>query len=356
MVEQGGILVSVSGTVLIDGGVDAETASNGVLVAGLDNGNFELLDEESGASDVQASTVTDEASALEALRTGDQVEVYATYQDRDVPVFYSFAVPVLTELPPSFAVAQATGLDQSSLLLASVLLQGELVEQLPLSLPEISPGEETFVLFLSASQVQVQNRTAAPLGDEPDQTAVGPVSVARASALLGPPQSEQQSAFRLGVDEALFRYKVNHQFAPRLKAVLNALEEAIAPFKNLFQWQPLGADQEPPTPTSEPSAEPNKDAPAIAAEDSQPAREDTLEDPATLVPQTEPGDELFVHFELLPKSYSAGSERTETMSWGGSNSWPGIGGEELSCSPLTWEVGGERDSCYPLTAASSFST
>ncbi len=82
------------------------------------------------------------------MREANGIDVYATYQGQDAPVFYSFAIPLLTELPATAAVAQAISLEEPNATLVAILVNGGLVEQLTLTLPEPIPGEETFVLFL----------------------------------------------------------------------------------------------------------------------------------------------------------------------------------------------------------------
>ncbi len=328
VVEQGGILVSASGTVLIDGGVSTISASGGIVVAGLDNGNLEVFNEESGASDVQAGAFPDDPSALEALRNGDQVEVYATYQDRDVPVFYSFLVPVLTELPPSAAVVQATGLEQSNFLLVAILLEGGLQEQLPLSVPESIPGEETFVLFLSASQVL--NGRAAALGNEPEpveltlafQVTAGqpePETVSIVSALglistqanpwqlawnaqtLLPGELEPLPAFQLGGEEALRHYRLSRQFEQKLKLFLEALKQHLAPLQGWLEVEVPWAERQIPTgPTSQRTEAPASETPVVAEERTEADARDWLEGAPLLVPSTEPEDELFACVEQLP--------------------------------------------------------
>jgi hypothetical protein len=333
LILQGGILATSAGSVLIDGGVTSVSAASGVLVAGMDTGDFEVVNEESGAVTVEETG--DEPSALEVLRNGDQVDVYATFQDRDVPVFYSFAVPVLTDLPESSSVAQATGLEQSDFLLVAILLEGSLLEQLTLSVPESAPGEETFVLFLSPSQVQ--NRAGAALGDEADETAgvlVSPVvasqqeqetwSVVSALGMLstqadpwqvawslqGLPQAEteQPSVFHLAGEEALLHYRLGRKLAQQFRELFEAVEAGVSKIKDWLPVEPAASDAQVPaqpgerrgvSPPVPPTSGTEKERP-LAEEGNTATAEEPPGDQAILPQRPEVENEVFACVELLP--------------------------------------------------------
>jgi len=321
--------VASGGTDPVAAAVETLEGTDALVVANHGNGVIALLLEEGDSFDLAGLAELAQVTDVAAAASG----VYATTANSDFVVWLPF-VPVLTELPPSVAVAQPTGLEQSIYLLVPVLLQGELLEQLPLSLPEASPGEETFVLFLPPGQV-LNHSTAAPLGDEPAEAPVavdfqGPANV---------PESDQLQAFRLGVEEALLQYRISRWLTQQIQEWLEVLEEGMAPFKDMVPWEPnQGGLQAPADRTNKGPPESDRSTPATG-EDAGAAAQVLPEEPESLeatpsawdksvTPQTaerqgaltlaarpmkmdgplevwtEPADELFARVELLPASSS----------------------------------------------------
>ncbi len=164
LVLAGGDLVSFNGIRFapIASDVAAVTAADGIVAAGLDDGSVEVMPEVGGTALVQSADFTDQPSALEALQNGQEIDVYASYQDREVPVFYSFTFPVVTDLPTAVTVAEAlplsgaagdeaASLSQPNLLVVNVLLRGGLSGQAA-GQTLTSSAEEAFLAFVVQGQ------------------------------------------------------------------------------------------------------------------------------------------------------------------------------------------------------------
>ncbi len=227
-----GSLRSLDGAVEIASGVVAVSAADGVLAAGLANGGVEVLTESGAELGVQFPSFSDEPSALDALQNGSQIDVYASYQGQDAPLLFtftgSFVIPVITELPATAAVAQVTRLTDTNLILVGVLLQGSLVEQVPVVTTEPIPSPETFSVFV---ETQASSGSGlAPYVEEP---------VGRMPLPADVPLEVQFQAFRLGVEEALQQRRL----VPANPLDVDAL--------------PTRPPQPPPAPMGQPSSGPN---------------------------------------------------------------------------------------------------
>jgi hypothetical protein len=80
VVLQDGSLRSLGGAELIASGVVAVSATDGVLIAGLADGDVEVMTETGDDTEMQAPDFIDQPSALQALLSGNQIDVYASYQ------------------------------------------------------------------------------------------------------------------------------------------------------------------------------------------------------------------------------------------------------------------------------------
>src|SRR5207253_2982027 len=123
---------------------------------------------------------TDVPSALQVLRDGNRLDVFATQQGSDVPIIVSFVIPVVTELPPVPPVVEATKVPGPELVLVATLLTGELVDNVPSSpSPTMTtvPGAEVFAVFRP-----YVTDSPATRSDEPVRPAPGVVPVAEEAA------------------------------------------------------------------------------------------------------------------------------------------------------------------------------
>ncbi len=210
LVLVGGLLVSFNGASFtpIGSGVAAVAAADGILAAGLDTGGVEVIDESSGLLGLQSPEFTDLPSALEALRNGaEEIDVYVSYKGKEVPFFYSFTFPVITDLPQTVTVAEATplagpeaaSLTQANLLVVAVLLRGGLSER---PLGQIAP---TFAMDASFSvfgkQGQPAGRQAAEkiAGDADQEDEEPPADPSPKGGPAGP----VLPAYQLGVEEGM---------------------------------------------------------------------------------------------------------------------------------------------------------
>jgi FG-GAP-like repeat/Bacterial pre-peptidase C-terminal domain len=235
-------LRNLNGAILASS-VAAVSADNGFLAVGLTGGGIGVMTEDGLAVELQLGLFTDEPSALQVLQQSGVLDVYASYQTRDNPVFYSFAIPVLTDLQKTAAAAQAIGLDETNLTVVAVLLSGDLTEQVVVVAAEAVPGEEVFVVFLSPAAAS-RTDLGANHGNDGDPLEA-PEVVVVATPVPGTPELELQ-AFRLGTDGALQRITLDQRVSDQIEDVLKALQQMLGPwdswFKPMSQPPPMGPE------------------------------------------------------------------------------------------------------------------
>ncbi len=293
LVLQDGELISSRGTVLVSSAVAAVSADNGFLAVGLDSGTVEVLAETGGLAGSQ-SEFDQQPSALQALQEANRIDVFATYQGQDVPVVYSFAIPVLTELPATAVAIELSSLDESSAALIAVVVKGSLVEQLIITLPEPIPGAESFALFLPLAQLYP---TGTPPGaeDAPDQN----VPIAEVGVVpYAPANPEAQTplrALRLAADQGLRQYSMERQLANQIEDLLDAVQKLLTSFKSLLEW-PANL---PANPTALQAPDSKQETPRVAEEPEEPTAAEPA-GPAGLEARMEVENALFARLELLP--------------------------------------------------------
>ena len=192
-------------------------------VAGFADGSVGLMSED-GTLLEQSASFGDQPSALQALQNGDHIDVYLTLDGSQVPVFVSLLIPVLTELPNSGAVAQATGVAGADLVLVATLLTGGLEEARPLD-AEVATNEATFVLFLPPVRVAVPQ--GAGQADEVENVAVA--LVVKADPNGGPTTAEFQQRVQDALAERLSRQQVYDSVEDLVEAIRGVLEQFRAP-------------------------------------------------------------------------------------------------------------------------------
>jgi hypothetical protein len=324
-----GTLRSLGGARPIDSGVVAVSTIHGDLIAGLVGGGVEVMTETGAGVEIQHPEINfnDQPSALEALPNGNQIDVYATYQDQEAPVLFTFtvpgisdvpgpadqtgtfegllaanqidafasyqaqglpilspiAVPVITELSSTPAVVQVTSLADSSLILTAVLLQGNLVEV------ESAPAEEAFtqVVRIIASPLLFAD---AAVNDAPPAEAP---QVLPADADL--PVEAPLRSFRMGVEEALRQWLRDQRPAQRMESMLEALQGMLLALTETPEQLAIDV----PAPAKQPPEEPKQ--PANKQEEQaevmvEEAREETVFVPAS----TEAEVDGFTGMDLLP--------------------------------------------------------
>jgi len=135
-----------------DGRVTALSDLDGLLVAGFDDGSVGVLaDTRGGLVELarQATGFEDQPSALEALRAGDELEVYVSTRGQDTPVILSFGlIPLLTDVPTAGSAAQGTSLLGADFVLVATLQTGGLVEGLSSDATVFVSTAEGLALFL----------------------------------------------------------------------------------------------------------------------------------------------------------------------------------------------------------------
>jgi hypothetical protein len=181
-----------------------------------------LLTEE-GTLLERTEAFADQPSALQALRDGDHVDVYLSLQESAVPVFISLPIPVLTELPASPAVAQATSIAGGELVLVATLLTGGLTEGTQQDAIAATEGEASFVLFLPPVKVSVT-------GAGPGQVALEDVAVAlvvRADPDGLPPTEE----FKARVLDALAERLATREVFDSVEDLVEAVKQVLDQFR-----------------------------------------------------------------------------------------------------------------------------
>jgi hypothetical protein len=291
VVLQDGSLRTLDGADLIASGVDALSATDGILIAGLTDGEVEVMTETGAEAEMQRPDFIDQPSALEALLAGNQIDVYATYQGQEAPVLFSFAVPVITQLPGTSTQALPSSLADTNLLVTAVLLQGNLVERAE---AESLPGDETFTLFARATAPSLLF-----------QDTVIDNGLAESSPVL-PPDAESPAeaplqSFRMGVEEALRQWLSDQRPAPRFEGMLEALGRILAALPP-SPGQPLPQS---PAPTEPPSATPSE--PATEPEQETDASEQDLWEEGIDQPERSEAEiELFARAAQLPVAAATG--------------------------------------------------
>ncbi len=284
LVLQDGQLIAPSGAVLVAADVAAVSATDNYLIVGLADGEVEVMTESGAGVDMERPDFIDQPSALQALLSGNQIDVYATYQDQQAPVLFSFAVPVITELPSTSAMAQASSLADTNLILTAVLLQGDLVERVE---AESIPGEETFTQFARSTSPPLLLQNAA-VNDNP----AGEAPLLPDAEL--PVEAPLQS-FRLGVEEALRQWLRDQQRTPRIDGMLEALQ-------GMLPAPPESPDQPPPNapaPAKQPATEPKQPA-AEQEEQTEVNEQEPKQETAFPAANTDAEVEVFAGVDLLP--------------------------------------------------------
>ena len=105
-------------------GIDAVSPTDGLLAVGFNDGSIGLLSETMADCSGTCRPSSPTSPALQALQAGGDVDVFVAYSGREVPVFYSFALAVVVELPPAPPVTSPTSVEGADLLLVSTLLSG----------------------------------------------------------------------------------------------------------------------------------------------------------------------------------------------------------------------------------------
>ena len=163
----------------------------------------------------------DKPSALQALQDGAHLDVYLTYQGKDVPVFYSFLIPVV-DLPTSGTVAQATGLPGTTdLVLVTVLLNGGLIERTPVDNPGPLTSEDALFVFLPPLPGHRHGVDAAGDGDAA-QAGVDELGL-KNDPLDGCPAP----ALQRGAEEALQQRLRHREAAEAIEDVLDAVRSVL---------------------------------------------------------------------------------------------------------------------------------
>jgi hypothetical protein len=317
VVLQDGSLRSLGGADVIATGVEAVSATDGILIAGLTNGAVEVMTEGGADVQMQAPGFRDQPSALQALLSGNQIDVYASYQGQDAPVLFSFAVPVITQLPGTSAVALASGLSDTNLILAALLLQGNLVERVEVAAVESAPAAETFGAFAQATAT----RTApAPLFQDAvvieNRLVEGPLVMLPDAEV---PVEAPFHSFGIGVEEALRQWLRDQRPTPRIEGMLEGLERMLAALPESLDQPPLAIRAPAVQPSVEPIISVTKPDDAMEATEDKPWEE-------TTAPPARPDEEVevFPDVESVPVSTAAGGplgieeEETELLlqQWG----------------------------------------
>jgi hypothetical protein len=211
------------------GFVTALGIANGLLVAGFADHTVGVLTEE-GTLLERSEPFADQPSALQALEDGDHIDVYLTVDGSQVPVFVSLLVPVLTELPTSPAVAQATAIAGGELVLVATLLTGDLVEGTQQDAVAAASGEGSFVLFLPPVAIGVTGTVPGHVAEEaaPGQIQEVAVALVVRADLDGLPPTEE---FRARVREALTERLATKQVFDSVEDLVETIRQVLDQFK-----------------------------------------------------------------------------------------------------------------------------
>ncbi len=186
------VLSGDSFVTIVDQGVTTLGAFGADLVAGMTDGGVALFADNGTLLESANTGILD---ALAVLQAGNNsLDVFATQRGNDVPIIVTFAIPLVTELPPSAAVAHAGQLPGTELLLVATLLSGGLVETPASNVTTTVTAPEVFGALLPLQLAQ-----ADPLSVDDIQ----PFAYGTRLSDEAQPASWRWQIFPAGVSEAL---------------------------------------------------------------------------------------------------------------------------------------------------------
>ena len=152
---------------VIPNGVATLDEVGSFLVAGFDNGTIGVLSTKGALLESQSTGFADEPSALAVLQNDTGLDVYVTQTGSNVPIFESFPIPILTQLPASAVgqsaqqlVAQGTGLAGADLIYVAFLVPGAVADQPPAA--QGLPRQDVFAPFVPPQQVLTERPGEIP--------------------------------------------------------------------------------------------------------------------------------------------------------------------------------------------------
>jgi hypothetical protein len=197
------------------------------LVAGMTDGRIELLSAAGVEVASQPIAFRAQVSALQALQSGSDIDVFFTERGVELPFVVSFSLVPIAELSgleisTTGAVVQGNSGPGLAFVLVATLLSGDLIEQSP-NAAVAAPSEEVFALFLRPLQVPgIRNERESGVEVDEDIDELVPASA------RGAETSSESSV--LGVRDALQQRLRMQQFNDQMEDMLEGLKKGVNDF------------------------------------------------------------------------------------------------------------------------------